>query len=74
VVVATHDIELAEMLAREYDLYHFTETVESNRLHFDHRLKTGPLKTRNAIKLLEISNYPMEIIKEARELSEEIKS
>ncbi|UXE65641.1 MAG: DNA mismatch repair protein MutS [Chryseotalea sp. WA131a] len=74
VVVATHDIELAEMLAREYDLYHFTETVESNHLHFDHRLKIGPLKTRNAIKLLEISNYPMEIIKEARELSEEIKS
>jgi DNA mismatch repair ATPase MutS len=62
------------MLAREYDLYHFTETVESNHLHFDHRLKIGPLKTRNAIKLLEISNYPMEIIKEARELSEEIKS
>lgn len=71
VVVATHDIELAEMLIQEYDLYHFTEAIESDQLHFDHRLKQGPLKTRNAIKLLEISNYPIEIIKEARKLSNE---
>ena len=72
VVVATHDIELAEMLAREYDLYHFTETVESNQLYFDHKLKVGQLKTRNAIKLLELSDYPSEIIEEAKRISERL--
>jgi DNA mismatch repair ATPase MutS len=68
-MVATHDIELAEMLKDEYDLYHFTETIEESQLHFDHKLKAGKLKTRNAIKILELSDYPSEIINEANSLS-----
>lgn len=66
VLVATHDHELAELLSKEYDLYHFTELVKDNELHFDHRIKIGPLKTRNAIKVLELSNYPEDVIQEAR--------
>ena len=69
VVVATHDIELADMLVGEYDLYHFTETIEDKELHFDHRIKSGQLRTRNAIKILELSNYPADIINEARYIS-----
>ena len=69
VVVSTHDIELAELLAHEYDLYHFTETVENSKLHFDHLIKPGQIRTRNAIKILELANYPAEIISEAREIS-----
>ena len=69
VIVSTHDIELADMLKDEYDLYHFTETIENEELHFDHRIKAGPLRTRNAIKLLELSNYPAGIINEARQIS-----
>ena len=69
VVVSTHDIELADMLDHEYDLYHFTETVESSELHFDHSIKAGQLRTRNAIKILELSNYPADIIREARLIS-----
>ncbi len=69
VIVATHDIELAEMLEAEYDLYHFTETVANQALHFDHTIKPGQLKTRNAIKILELSNYPEAVIKEAKEVS-----
>lgn len=69
VVVATHDIELADMLENEYDLYHFTETVENNELHFDHSIKRGQLRTRNAIKILELSNYPTDIISEARQIA-----
>jgi DNA mismatch repair ATPase MutS len=57
------------MLENEYDLYHFTETVKNNELHFDHIIKPGQLRTRNAIKLLEFSNYPADIIKEARQIS-----
>lgn len=66
VFVATHDIELAAMLADEYDLYHFSEDVKDDTLHFDHLLKHGPLTTRNAIRILEISGYPEELVAEAR--------
>ena len=69
VIISTHDIELSDMLKNEYDLYHFTETIEEGELYFDHKIKSGQLKTRNAIKLLELSNYPTEIINEARQIS-----
>lgn len=72
VLVSTHDIELAELLDREYDLYHFAESVDNNELNFDHLLKTGPLATRNAIKLLELANYPSEVIQEARKVSNQL--
>ncbi len=72
VFVATHDIELLEMLSKEYDLYHFTETIQEGKLIFDHKLKKGELKTKNAIKILELSNYPTEIINEATQISKNI--
>lgn len=72
VIVATHDIELSEMLKSEYELYHFTEIIENDKLNFDHKIKAGQLKTRNAIKLLELSNYPSDIINEAKQISESL--
>lgn len=69
VIVSTHDIELSHMLEDEYDLYHFSESFENEDLYFDHKLKFGRLKTRNAIRILEISNYPKEVTDEARRLS-----
>ena len=69
VLVSTHDIELSHMLENEYDLFHFTETLENEDLSFDHKLKSGRLKTRNAIRILEMSNYPKEVIDEAHRLS-----
>ncbi len=69
VIVSTHDIELADMLSREYELYHFSETIENDELHFDHKIKPGQVRTRNAIRLLELSNYPTDIINEARQIS-----
>ena len=69
VLVSTHDVELSHMLENEYALYHFSETVENNTLQFDYKLKEGRLKTRNAIRILEIVNYPPEIVNEARAIS-----
>ncbi len=67
VLVSTHDIELTELLVKDnYDLYHFSEQIENDNLFFDHKLKTGKLKTRNAIKILDLYKYPSEIIKEAK--------
>ncbi|MDB4533572.1 DNA mismatch repair protein MutS [Vicingaceae bacterium] len=72
VLVSTHDIELTELLESEsYELFHFSEKVESNELSFDHKLKRGKLKTRNAIKILELYNYPEEIISEAKKIEQE---
>ncbi len=66
VFVSTHDIELTELLEKEgYALYHFTEQVTNYDLDFDHKLKMGPLTTRNAIKILELHDYPKDIIAEA---------
>ncbi|MBY0432644.1 MAG: DNA mismatch repair protein MutS, partial [Cyclobacteriaceae bacterium] len=73
VIVSTHDIELVELLADDYDLYHFTETIEADTLHFDHKIKPGPITTRNAIRLLELSNYPDAVIREAQRISATLK-
>jgi DNA mismatch repair ATPase MutS len=65
VFVSTHDIELTDMLAEEYDLYHFSEIVNQNNVDFDFKLKEGKLKTRNAIRILQINDYPNDLISEA---------
>jgi len=72
VLVSTHDIELTDMLSDEYDLYHFSETVNNNNIGFDYKLKEGRLKNRNAIRILKINNYPKEIINEAIEIAKEL--
>lgn len=69
VFVSTHDIELADLLNDEYELYHFSEKVDNKTVAFDYKLKDGMLKNRNAIRILQINNYPEGIIKEAMELS-----
>ena len=69
VLVSTHDIELTDLLVKEnYGLYHFSEQIKDNNLFFDHQLKPGKLKTRNAIKILELYKYPSEIIKDAKKI------
>lgn len=72
VFVSTHDIELADLLKNEYDLYHFSEMVDHKTVAFDYKLKGGKLKNRNAIRILQINDYPESIINEAIEISEEL--
>ena len=67
-VVASHDIELSELLKDLYDQYHFSETVIDDAIEFDYQLKKGPSTTRNAIKLLRIMGIPPEIIRDAEAL------
>ena len=69
VLVSTHDIELTDLLQKEdYNLYHFSELIKDNELIFDHKIKKGKLKTRNAIKILDLYDYPKTIIKDAKEI------
>jgi hypothetical protein len=72
VFVSTHDIELTDMLNDTYELYHFSEKVDNKTVDFDFKLKNGKLKNRNAIRILEINDYPEKIITEAIELSKEL--
>ena len=72
VFVSTHDIELADLLKNEYDLYHFSEIIDHKTVDFDYKLKEGKLKNRNAIRILQINDYPASIIKEAIAISEEL--
>jgi DNA mismatch repair ATPase MutS len=67
VLVATHDIELITLLEKEaYKLYHFSEVIESSNLFFDHKIKEGKLTTRNAVQILDLYKYPLEIITDAK--------
>jgi hypothetical protein len=72
VFVSTHDIELANMLTDTYELYHFSEQVDNKTVDFDFKLKSGKLKNRNAIRILQMNDYPSEIISEAFEISKEL--
>jgi hypothetical protein len=51
-LVATHDIELTVLLKDLFDNYHFEEQVTDEGVSFDYLMRSGPSRTRNAIKLL----------------------
>lgn len=64
-VVASHDIELTELLKNSYDNFHFTEVIEEGGVRFSYQIGTGPATSRNAIRLLDYMGFPAEIIEEA---------
>ncbi|MGX5854457.1 MutS-related protein [Dyadobacter jiangsuensis] len=72
VFVATHDRELADYLGDAYALFHFTEIVENETIHFDYKIKPGKLATTNAIRILDLNKFPAEIVEEAMRLSSEL--
>lgn len=70
VFASTHDIELTSLLAGQYSLYHFCETISDDKLSFDYLLKPGPVTERNAIRIIELYGYPAEVVEEARRWAE----
>ena len=70
VFAATHDLELTSLLADVYENYHFSEQVEENIVVFDYRLKPGKATSRNALKLLEMMEYPKVITDDANKAVE----
>ncbi|MDO7851467.1 MutS-related protein [Hymenobacter convexus] len=69
VVASTHDGELGQLLAPAFTEYHFSETVTETDWFFDYLLKPGPLRTRNAIRLLARAGFPDAIVQQALALS-----
>ncbi|KQS28334.1 DNA mismatch repair protein MutS [Dyadobacter sp. Leaf189] len=74
VLVSTHDRELADYLAGDFEIFHFTEVIDQNDIHFDYKIKPGKLTTTNAIRILELNHYPAAVIEEAHHLSQKLKS
>lgn len=68
VLVSTHDNELTSLLKNEYELYHFCEEIENNKLAFDYKIKKGAANEGNAIKILKLYGYPDCVTKNAEEI------
>jgi len=68
-LVASHDIELTQMLHNGYDNYYFCETINTDKIYFDYKIHKGVSTTRNAIKLLEIMGYDKHIVTHANHLA-----
>ena len=73
VFVSSHDLELTDLLSSGFENYHFTESIENDQLKFDYKLKPGKLIHTNAIRILELNDYPEEITGDAKELAEKIR-
>ncbi len=67
VLVATHDISLVELVKDRYKCYYFGSEIMDNEIKLDYKLKRGINSTSNAIKLLEITGFPQEIIMLSKE-------
>ena len=65
VMVATHDIELTELLDQQYECHHFREIIHNQQMDFDYTLQKGISSTRNAIAILELFGYPKSVVAEA---------
>lgn len=73
-LLATHDQELAA-LATEATVpgvfaLHFRDEIVDGRMVFPYRLEPGVATTHNAIRLLEITGYPKDIVERARQTAE----
>jgi hypothetical protein len=65
VIVATHDLEVLDLMNGSYAARHFREQIENNGLVFDYAIQDGPSSTRNAIALLKFMKYPDDLIADA---------
>lgn len=74
ILVSTHDLELVSLLApARYSSYYFSESFdERNQLHFDYTIKKGVPTTTNAIRLLQLYDYPPELVKEALYIKQQV--
>jgi Mismatch repair ATPase (MutS family) len=70
-VAATHDIELASILAGDFRNFHFQESIAGGAMKFDYRLREGPSQSRNAIRLLELMGYDKSISQNASRRAED---
>lgn len=64
--MASHDIQLLQMLNERYDTFHFSEQIDEKDISFDYKIHEGVSYTKNAIRLLQYVDFPNEIIEDAK--------
>ena len=60
--VSTHDeglCELSGQLQKTVTLVHLRETVEGDKMTFDYKLRSGPVRSGNALRLMNMSGIPV---------------
>ncbi len=67
---ATHDGELATLLAEKYDICHFEGVMQGDDVIFDYTVKPGATTIRNAIKLLGTIGYDTKLVQDAEAMAE----
>lgn len=67
-IVATHDHKLTELAAKSPFArnFHFEENLTESGMSFDYRLREGPARTRNALRVLEREGFPLALMSSAR--------
>lgn len=70
VIVATHDLQLTDILNPSYQNFHFRETMTDTGLLFDYKLHPDKSNSKNAIALLKYVGYPESIVDGAKKLME----
>ncbi|WP_407483657.1 MutS-related protein [Elizabethkingia meningoseptica] len=66
VFVTTHDLEIAHYLeGQQYKLFFFSEEVDKDEIKFTFKINPGINTKTNAIRILEMYNYPEHIISES---------
>lgn len=74
VFVSTHDLELVKYIRDQFDVYHFSEVIDKEIISFDYKLKKDVLVTTNAIRILELNEYPSEVITRANQVAYKLRS
>lgn len=72
VLVATHDLELLDLLDGQYQPFHFREQVVGDELLFDYTMRAGLSSTRNAIALLRLMRFPQALVDDATATAERL--
>ena len=62
VLIATHDMELVEDMKELYEQYYFESQITQDDIRFDYRIRKGIGGKSNAIALLELLDFPKEVI------------
>lgn len=63
IFASSHDIDLANELVDNFTFYNFQEILIENEIKFDYKIKKGVSSQTNAIRLLQILNFPKSILK-----------
>lgn len=61
-MITTHDLELAAMESEIPLLHnrHFEETIKDGKMSFEYKLRQGPCRSTNALKIMEMEGLPVE--------------